>query len=57
MQEDVERMLVSKAQQTPVLSLPNYYRALFAYHTYRGDYKKGTWIPEIHSLLKNYFRL
>ncbi|KAF9143575.1 hypothetical protein BGX30_000102 [Mortierella sp. GBA39] len=42
LQEDVERMLVSKAQQTPVLSLPNYYRALFAYHTYRGDYKKAS---------------
>ncbi|KAF9340332.1 hypothetical protein BGZ91_002542 [Linnemannia elongata] len=42
LQEDVERMLVSKAQQTPVLSLPNYYRTLFAYHTYRGDYKKAS---------------
>ncbi|KAF8944515.1 hypothetical protein BGZ47_004142 [Haplosporangium gracile] len=40
--EDVERTLVSMAQQTPVLSLPNYYRALFAYHTYRGDYKKAS---------------
>ncbi|KAF9906613.1 hypothetical protein EC991_000413 [Linnemannia zychae] len=39
--EDVERMLVSKAQQTPILSSPNYYKALFAYHTYRGDYKKA----------------
>ncbi|KAF9152617.1 hypothetical protein BG015_004987 [Linnemannia schmuckeri] len=41
LQEDVERTLVSMAQQTPVLSLPNYYRVLFAYHTYRGDYKKA----------------
>ncbi|KAK3835045.1 MAG: nucleoporin Nup120/160-domain-containing protein [Linnemannia gamsii] len=39
--EDVERMLVLKAQQTPILSLPNYYRPLFAYHTYRGDHKKA----------------
>lgn len=49
LQEDVERMLVSKAQQTPVLSLPNYYRTLFAYHTYRGDYKKGTCV--LHELM------
>ncbi|KAF9922637.1 hypothetical protein FBU30_007246 [Linnemannia zychae] len=41
LQDDVERMLVSKAQQSPVLSSPNYYRTLYAYHTYRGDYKKA----------------
>ncbi|KAF9092113.1 hypothetical protein BGX23_004603 [Mortierella sp. AD031] len=41
LQEDVERMLLSKAQQSSILSLPNYYRVLFAYHTYRGDFKKA----------------
>lgn len=41
LQDEVERLLLQKAQQLPVLSSPDYYSILAAYYTYRGDYRNG----------------
>lgn len=41
LQDEVERLLLLKAQQSPVLSSPDYYSTLSAYYTYRGDYRNG----------------
>lgn len=41
LQDEVERILLLKAQQAPVLSSPDYYSILAAYYTYRGDYRNG----------------
>ncbi|KAG0049659.1 hypothetical protein BGZ83_005520 [Gryganskiella cystojenkinii] len=38
-QDEVERLLLLSAQQSPVLSSPDYYSILSAYYTYRGDYR------------------
>lgn len=41
LQEEVERVLNKGARQTPVLAHPNYHTILYAYYTYRGDYRNG----------------
>lgn len=41
LQDEVERALNKGARQTPVLAHPNYHTILYAYHTYRGDYRNG----------------
>ncbi|KAF9374900.1 hypothetical protein CPC16_001011 [Podila verticillata] len=41
LQEEVERVLNKGARQTPVLAHPNYHTILYAYYTYRGDYRNA----------------
>ncbi|KAF9581786.1 hypothetical protein BGW38_001079, partial [Lunasporangiospora selenospora] len=41
MQEEVERMLCINAQQSAVLSHPDYYKILYAYYSYRGDFRSA----------------
>ncbi|KAF9358568.1 hypothetical protein BGX26_001405 [Mortierella sp. AD094] len=41
LQDDVERILKSNAEQGAVLSKPDHYKVLYAYYIYKGEYKKG----------------
>ncbi|KAF9111598.1 hypothetical protein BGX27_004688 [Mortierella sp. AM989] len=44
LQDDVERILKSNAEQGAVLSRPDHYKVLYAYYIYKGEYKKGATI-------------
>lgn len=39
--DEVERMLLLKAESQHVLSKPDPYKTLYAFYCYRGDYRNG----------------
>ncbi|KAJ2663191.1 hypothetical protein IWW48_001512 [Coemansia sp. RSA 1200] len=41
LQEDVERTLLFKARHGDVTRAPNYYRILYAFHVFRGNYRNA----------------
>ncbi|KAJ1668349.1 hypothetical protein IW140_000347 [Coemansia sp. RSA 1813] len=41
LQEDVERSLLFKARHSDILAKPNYYRILYSFHIYRGNYRNA----------------
>ncbi|KAJ1965275.1 hypothetical protein GGI12_000879 [Dipsacomyces acuminosporus] len=41
LQEDVERNLLFKARHSDLLAKPNYYKILYAFHVYRGNYRNA----------------
>ncbi|KAI9505139.1 nucleoporin Nup120/160-domain-containing protein [Coemansia spiralis] len=41
LQEDVERSLLFKARHSDILAKPNYYKILYSFHVYRGNYRNA----------------
>ncbi|KAJ1729776.1 hypothetical protein LPJ61_003358, partial [Coemansia biformis] len=41
LQEEVERNLLFKARHGDLLATPNYYRILYSFHVYRGNYRNA----------------
>ncbi|KAJ2805385.1 hypothetical protein H4R20_002110 [Coemansia guatemalensis] len=41
LQEEIERNLLFKARHSDILALPNYYKILYSFHVYRGNYRNA----------------
>ncbi|PIA19582.1 hypothetical protein COEREDRAFT_68314 [Coemansia reversa NRRL 1564] len=41
LQEEIERNLIFKARHSDILVLPNYYKILYSFHVYRGNYRNA----------------
>ncbi|ORX89184.1 hypothetical protein K493DRAFT_318887 [Basidiobolus meristosporus CBS 931.73] len=41
LQQEVEQTLLLKARHADILSTPNYYKILYVYHVFRGDYRNA----------------
>ncbi|KAJ2078543.1 hypothetical protein H4R24_004402 [Coemansia sp. RSA 988] len=41
LQEEIERNLLFKARHSDILVLPNYYKILYSFHVYRGNYRNA----------------
>lgn len=41
LQNEVERVLWAKAKASDATRFPNYYKVLYSYHIFRGDFRNG----------------